>query len=279
MSAVEADDLERFDRAFFGHLPSRWRRPRALSGSASPVVGSTGACREARCAATAAPRPCGSAFALVSEAAMVTLGGELKRREAITGGSPTRSRGSTSGSAVVKRFHDAGEPRASGRSRRGRTSTHSRRSSARSRACCATCPRARSRGCSGCSLSRSGAASPDPTTRSARASPRRCSATSARATLLTAGIFIPSGDEAGLGRLEAALATVKPALEIEARLRSLVREKKLTVPDDGSLASEGLAAGLITQSDFERISAAIAARERAIAVDAFDPDEFRALRR
>jgi acyl-CoA dehydrogenase len=97
--------------------------------------------------------------------------------------------------------------------------------------------------------------------------------------VLTAGIFVPPAAEAGLGGLEAALAAVKPALEIEARLRALVREGKLAEPADGSLARAALETGLITERDFECISAAEDARDRAIQVDAFDPDEFRALRR
>jgi acyl-CoA dehydrogenase len=86
MSAAAAGDLARFDRAFFGHVGSVVRNAvRALllgltdgrlarptrAGSLGPILG-----RLSRLSA---------AFALVSDVAMATLGGQLKRREKISG--------------------------------------------------------------------------------------------------------------------------------------------------------------------------------------------------
>ena len=96
---------------------------------------------------------------------------------------------------------------------------------------------------------------------------------------LTAGIFIPPADEPGLGCLEAALGAVKPALAVEARVRDAVRSGALAAASDAALARAALAAGVISEPELERLTAAYRARERAIEVDAFDPDAYRALRR
>jgi len=96
---------------------------------------------------------------------------------------------------------------------------------------------------------------------------------------LTAGIFVPPASEAGLGQLDAAFDAARSAQPIEAQLRKWLREGKLDEPTEGSLARAAFDAGMITESDYGRISAADGARERAIQVDAFDPDEFRSLRR
>jgi acyl-CoA dehydrogenase len=280
MHAVAENDLAGFDRAFFGHIGFALRNAfrafffsltRGRLASRTPASALRSHLQRLDRAS--------SVFALVSEAAMVTLGGELKRREAITGRLADALAWLYLGSASVKRFHDEGEPQSTLPLAAWATEHALERIEHALAGVLRNLPSRAVAWLLGLLVFPLGRSEPGPDDALGSRVAETLQRDERARDLLTAGIFIPSGDEAGLGRLEAALATVKPALEIEARLRSLVREKKLTVPDDGSLASEGLAAGLITQSDFERISAAIAARERAIAVDAFDPDEFRALRR
>jgi acyl-CoA dehydrogenase len=105
--AVAANDLERFDRAFFGHIGLVFR-----NAARAFWLGIT----RGRTAAHAPPGPlrracqrlsrASAAFALVADAAMATLGGELKRREAITGRLADALAWLYVGSAAVKRCHD-----------------------------------------------------------------------------------------------------------------------------------------------------------------------------
>src|SRR5258705_13507309 len=112
MEAVAAKDLLRFDRAFFAHLGfivsnafrclghaltgSRFARPSGIPG---PVGGYL-----ARFTALSA------AFALVSDAAMATLGGQLKRREKLSGRLADALAWLYLGSATVKKFWDDEKP-------------------------------------------------------------------------------------------------------------------------------------------------------------------------
>jgi acyl-CoA dehydrogenase len=279
MRAVAEKDLEAFDRALFGHLGFALRNAFRAFG-----LGLTHG-RLARAPKSVMRRYAqrlgrlSAAFALVSEAAMATLGGRLKRREAITGRLADALAWLYIGSAVLKRFHDEGEP-ASTRPFAQWAVEHALAEVERALAGVLrnlpSRPVAWLLALLAFPLGRS-EPGPDDALGSevAEALQRDDRAREA----LTAGIFVPHAGEAGLGGLEAALEAVKPALEIEARLRALVREGKLTEPSDGSLARAAFAAGMITESDLGRISAAEAARERAIQVDTFDPDEFRALRR
>jgi acyl-CoA dehydrogenase len=279
MRAVAASDLEAFDRAFFGHLGFALRTAfRAF------VLGLTRG-RLARAPAGALHRHtqrlgrlC-AAFALVSEAAMATLGGRLKRREAITGRLADALAWLYFGSAAVKRFHDEGKA-AGTRPFAQWAVEHALAETERALAgVLRNLPARPIAWLLGLLVFPLGRGEPGPDDALGSEVAETLLRSDRAREALTAGIFVPHAGEAGLGGLEAALAAVKPALEIEARLRALVREGKLTEPSDGSLAREAFAAGMITESDFGRISAAEAARERAIQVDAFDPDEFRALRR
>src|SRR6185503_11880373 len=110
MHAVADEDLEAFDRAFFGHLSFALRNAFRAFG-----LGLTHG-RLARAPESVMRRHVqrlgrlSAAFALVSEAAMATLGGQLKRREAITGRLADALAWLYLGSASIKRFRDQGEP-------------------------------------------------------------------------------------------------------------------------------------------------------------------------
>jgi len=110
MQSVQAGDLNRFDAAFFGHVGSiftnltraawlSWtdcriaRRPRSGHGSRYFTDFE-------RMSAT---------FAICSEGAMATLGGALKRREALTGRLSDALAWLYMGTASMKRFYDEGQ--------------------------------------------------------------------------------------------------------------------------------------------------------------------------
>ena len=280
IEAIASGDLERFDRAFFGHLAHVFRiAARAwllgLSGGRLERGAPAGPTRRSvqRLSRTSA------AFALVSEACMASLGGQLKRKEMITGRLADALAWMYLASAALKRFHDAGEP-------------------AGDRPFCAwACEHAlaeieqaldgvlrnlplrplawalrplvfplgrRERGPDDARTSQVATAVLDDAAARER---------------LTSGIYLPPQDELGLGRLEAALVEATGALRVEAKLRDAVRRGALDRAPGDELARAGVAAGLISQAELDALAAAEVAREEVIQVDAFSPEEYRKLRR
>ncbi|MEZ4332538.1 MAG: acyl-CoA dehydrogenase [Myxococcota bacterium] len=276
IQAVEAGDVARFDRAFFGHLgfvAQSAARSLLLGLSRGRLARATSGRRFTRRATQRLGRASAS-FALVSDAAMATLGGSLKRREKLTGRLADVLAWLTIGSAVVKRFHDGREPE-SERAFAEWALAHAlaeidraladilRNLPVRPIAWLLTplvFPLGRREH------------GPDDTL-GGRAARALLDDESARARL-TAEVFVPAGDELGLGRIEAALAKARPALAIEARLRRAVAEGRLDRAPGDALVAAALDAGILTPEDVDLLAAADEARAEAIAVDAFEPDAF-----
>jgi acyl-CoA dehydrogenase len=273
--AVEASDLDRFDRAFFGHVAFAVRNAfraslLALSGGRFARRAPRGPTRRLfqRLARLTA------AFALVSDAAMVTLGGALKRREKITGRLADVLAWSYLASAVLKQFHDDRSPEADLPIVRFACETCFERAEAALDGVLRNLP------------SRSAAALLRiltlPLGRRERGPDDRLGGEVARAVLddadvrkrLTSGIYDPPPDEVGLGRLEAALAEAQAALPIEAELRRAVREGLLVHAPGEALARAAHAEGLLSDDELALLRAADHARDEAIQVDAFSPQEF-----
>jgi acyl-CoA dehydrogenase len=90
-------------------------------------------------------------------------------------------------------------------------------------------------------------------------------------------VFVPPADEPGLGSLEAALDKAVRAIPIETRLRDAVRAGTLDRAPGYLLDELGVAAGIISGEEYERLNEARDARDEVIAVDAFDPVLFKSL--
>src|SRR5690606_15773796 len=99
----------------------------------------------------------------------------------------------------------------------------------------------------------------------------------ARSTL-TEDVFVPAGDQPGLGMLEAALDKAVGALPIETKLRDAVRAGTIDRAPGHMLDDIGLAAGVISQAEYDRLNEARDLRNAVIQVDAFTPEEFLELR-
>ena len=278
--AAEANDLERFDRAFFahvGHVSSAAARAALLGLSRGRL--------ERRCPRSSTRRyfqrlsRASAAFALVSEACMATLGSRLKRKEMITGRLADALAWMYLASATLKRFHDRGEIDAD-----------------------------RPFATWGCehALEKIDIALDGvlrnlpnrpvalalrpivfPLGRRERGPDDALQHEVARTLLddagarerLTQGIFLPAAGELGLGRLEAALTKASEALRVEAKLRAAVREGRIDRAPGDQLARAALAADLLTQAEFDALRAADEARDEVIQVDAFDAAAYRSLRR
>ena len=86
---------------------------------------------------------------------------------------------------------------------------------------------------------------------------------------LTAGLFLPKSLTEPLGRLEDALPKVIAAEPVEKKLRDAVRAGKLKEQPDALLLEEGARAGVVTGAEAEILRLALAARAEVIRVDDF----------
>jgi len=280
IDAFASNDLDRFDRAFFGHVGHVFS-----TASRALILGLSAGRLERNAPEGFARRyvqrlsQASAAFAIVSDACMASLGGQLKRREMITGRLADALAWMYLASASLKRFHDTG-------------------ALAGDRPFVAwACDHALAnveRGLDGVlrnlpSRPLAWALRPlvFPLGRRERGPDDARVSEAAKALLddeearerLTSGIFIPPADELGLGRLEAALDKATEALRIETRLRAAVREGVIDRAPGEALARAGLAAGVISQIELEMLHAADEARDEVIQVDDFDTLDYRKLRR
>ena len=280
MRSIAARDLAAFDRAFFGHvghvvgtaLRAAWLAwagplfaPRPVSGPAGPLFG--GLSRYS------------AAFALISDAAMATLGGTLKRRERLSGRLADALAWMYLGSAALKRFVDDGQP--------ARDLPFARWSAAHALSEIETALRGVLDNFPNRPAAWTLRLTLFPPGRRRRGPNDRLSAAVARSMLtdrdalehLTADIFLPPPEEYGLGRLEAASRKIVAAAAIERKLKQAVRARTIAEQDGDALFDAALSAGVITEAERCQAREAAAARRDAIQVDAFDAATYRGLRR
>jgi acyl-CoA dehydrogenase len=280
IQAAADGDLAAFDRAFWGHVGFV-----ASNVVRSVLLGLS----DGRLSRAPLPGPAGralqrltrwsTAFALVSDAAMGTLGGTLKRREKITGRLADALAWMYLASSAVKRFADEG-----------------RRESDLPFVCWA-CEHAFAR----IETALDGVLRNLPARPAAWAlrplvlplgahlggPSDALGAEVARLLLddpdtrqrLTRDVYVPAPDEPGLGRLESALEKARAALAIEVRIRAAVRAGRLDHAPGERLADLALEAGVIDAEERKRLHHADEARDEVIQVDAFPPEAFGKLRR
>jgi acyl-CoA dehydrogenase len=215
-----------------------------------------------------------SAFVLVSDVAMATLGGKLKRKEKLSGRLADMLAWMYLASASLKRFIDQKEPEAD------RPLVHWACEHSLFQIECAL------RGILDNLPNRPAAwlIRPLVLPLGARCRPPSDNLGSqvARGLLedrqarinLTGDIYVPGPNELGLGRLEAALDQAVPALAIETKIRDAVRAGRLDKAPGDALASHAVSAGVITREEADRLQAAQEARDEVIQVDSFRREEF-----
>ena len=275
LHAVAEGDVTKFDRALFGHVNHVCRSAvRALffgltNGRLvrSPVSGPASVFfrRFTRLSA---------AFALVSDAAMGTLGGQLKRREKISGRLADALAWLYLGSAALKRFVDDGQPTRDLPFVRWSCEHALYRIETALSGVLANLP------------ARPAAwllrALVFPVGRWHRPPLDRVGASVASALLedrearlhLTAGMYVPPPTEPGLGRLEAALDCVVAARGGQAKIKAAVKTGQLERSPQSTQRDRALEAGIISPEEHHRLVEADRLRSEVIQVDAFDPEEF-----
>ena len=95
---------------------------------------------------------------------------------------------------------------------------------------------------------------------------------------LTSDIFIPPLEEAGLGRLEAALKKVVAAQAVEAKINAAVRAGTLDKNSSTPLVNQAASAGVISEDDCKCLQDADDIRDEVIQVDSFDREAYLALK-
>jgi len=91
---------------------------------------------------------------------------------------------------------------------------------------------------------------------------------------LTAGIYIPSKTDEALGRLEHAFELSYKAEAVDGKIKNAIQERKLPKDRPERLVAEALEIGVISGEEAQLMSEAEAARNDAIQVDSFTPEEY-----
>jgi len=278
MEAAAAGDPARFDRAFFGHVNHVFRC------AARSVVLGIGDGRGARVPDGPLRRyvqrldRMSAAFALVSDACMATLGGQLKRREKITGRLADALAWMYLGSATVKRFHDEGRREGDLPFARWACEHALRQVQEALRGVLDNLPSRPAAWAVRALVFPTGARYRRPSDALGSAVARALLEDADTRARLTRHIFVPAADEPGLGSLEAALGRALDALAVEAKVRDAVRAGRLDKAPGDELLDRALEAGVIDADERKRVARADEARDQVIQVDAFDPETFRGLR-
>jgi acyl-CoA dehydrogenase len=278
INAVAAKDLKAFDPAIFGHvnlLVTRSLRSLLLALSGSRLAG--------------APRTedttryyqhlsrFSAAFTIVSDTAMGTLGGSLKRREKLSGRLADALAYLYLASASLKRYHDEGKTTANYGLVRWSVDLCLYRVQEALLGVLDNLPARPAAWLLRALIFPLGARFRPPSDVIGRRVARDILEDREARRTLTDDVFVPGVDDPGLGALEAALDKAVGALPIETKLRDAVRAGTLDRAPGHMLDDLGLAAGVITRAEYDLLNAARDARDEVIQVDAFDPELYKTL--
>jgi acyl-CoA dehydrogenase len=297
MEAIAAKDLDRFDRAFWGHvtfvIANAWRSfGHGVTGGVFASVpveslrsGGTGAEGGEGAAISPLVRSrmrrisrMSAAFALISDAAMAVLGGQLKRREKISGRLADALAWLYIGSASLKRFHDEGElPRDRAFAEWAADHSLFQVQTALLRLLDNFPSRPAAWGLK-LLVFPFGARYRPPSDRLGAEVARSLLEDREGRAALSEGIYIPAEDEPGLGRLEAALNSAVEAIEVETKIRDAIRAGRIDRQPGEMILDHAVEEGVITTEERAIVRAADRIRDEVIQVDSFDPESYLKLR-
>ncbi len=277
MEAAQEKDLQRgaieFDKALTGHIGF------TISNTARTLwLGLTGA-RFQNAPKSGSERyyyqqttRMSAAFALVADVTMLTLGGNLKRKEKLSGRLADMLSQLYLISACLKRYHDDGSPKEDLPLLQWACDDALYQMQESLRGLLRNLPMRPLASVLRFMIMPWGKSYHLPDDRLGHKATRILLSPSEARDRLTDGIYVPQSEDEALGRLESALRKVIDAESVERILRSAVKNGKLTKSREDELVDRGLAAGVIEPHDAELVKAAIAARRAVIKVDDFSPD-------
>ena len=275
MRGAEERDVALFDRAFFGHVGFVFQNAArafvlGLTNGAiapSPVTGPHAQYYKKLTRMSAA-------FSLLSDVAMGTLGGALKRKEAITGRLSDALAWMYITSATLKRYYDS-KTKVEERALLTWVCEHGLHQAQEAidgvLRNLPLRPVAWGLRALVFPLGRRWAPPSD-----------RVSHQIAKAVLdggelreiLTAGMYLPPSTELGLGQLEDALGKVCRGQVVMQRIKGAVKDGRLERKPKATLVERALQARVITEDDKALIAEAEAARDLAVAVDSFSRRDY-----
>lgn len=220
-----------------------------------------------------------AAFALVSDAAMATLGGTLKRRERLSGRLADALAWMYIGSAVGKRFFDDGTPKQDLPLLRWSSAHVLYEIESALQGVLDNLPSRPASWALRLAVFPLGARRRRPNDRLSAAVAKLVLSNREALERLTADIYQPAPDEPGLGKLEAAALKIAAAAPIDRKIRDAVRAKKIAALDGDALFDAASQAGIITKEERCEARTAAEARRDVIQVDAFDSTEYLKQRR
>jgi acyl-CoA dehydrogenase len=278
IDAVAKSDLGAFDRAIFGHVNlfvTRAIRTKLLALSGSRLAGVPRVADTARYYQHLSRFS--AAFTIVSDTAMGTLGGSLKRREKLSGRLADALAYLYLASAVLKRYHDESKTRPNYALARWSVELCLYRIQDALLGVLDNLPVRWAAALLKLAIFPLGARFRPPSDRLGSEVARDILEDREARRSLTADVFIPPADEPGLGALEAALEKAVLALPIETKLRDAVRAGRLDRAPGYMLDELGVTAGVISGDEYDLLNEAREARDEVIAVDAFDAQVFKTL--
>ena len=278
IDAVAHADLAAFDRAIFGHInlfATRAVRAKLLAWSGSRLAGAPEDSDLRRFHQHLSRFS--AAFAIVSDTAMGTLGGSLKRREKLSGRLADALAYLYLASCVLKRYHDEPKTRPNHALARWSAQLCLYRIQEALIGVLDNLPLRWAAALLRLAIFPLGARFRPPSDRLGAEVARDILEDREARTTLTRDVFVPPAGEPGLGALEAALDKAVRAIPIETKLRDAVRAGTLDRAPGHMLDDLGLAAGVISRAEYDLLNEARDARDEVIAVDAFDPEVFRHL--
>ena len=213
-----------------------------------------------------------AAFALVADVAMSTLGGDLKRKEKLSGRLADMLSQLYLISATLKRFHDQGRPAEDLPLLQWACDDSLYQLQESLRGLLRNLPQQPLAAVLKFIIMPWGKSYHMPTDRLGHKAATVLLRPSATRDRLTDGIFVPTDRSEQLARIEYALTTVIAAEEVDRMLRSAIKTGKVPKLKDDALIDAGLAAGIIDQGEADIVREAVRARRDVIMVDDFSPD-------
>ncbi len=263
-------DLVRFDRAFFGHVGfvfqnmarSLWLALTDGAFASTPVNGPAALYyrRSTRLSA---------AFALASDVAMGTLGGTLKRKEALTGRLADIHAWLYLSSAALKRFHDEGSKERDLACLRWACEYAHHQAQEAYLGFLANLPLRPAAWLLRVLAFPVGRAYSEPSDALSHRVARGLVDGEAMRDQLTRGMYLPPREETGLGQLEAALDKAVKAMAVHKKIQTALKDKKLEKKPTDTLLERAVTANTITAAERALVEEAERARALAIAVDSF----------
>lgn len=274
MQAVSDNDLDAFDRALLGHslflfsnlVRSVWF---GLTGGVFETAGSPSTRRYYRHLTRLS-----AGFALLTDYALLTLGGSLKRRERLSGRFADILANLYLCSAVLKHFECEGEPEADLPLLDYACTLTRHRAQQGMLAVFHNLPLPWLGRVLRAAMFPFGKPYGPPDDRQIHAVAELALRDSPTRDRLTRGIFVTTDPDDRTGRIEAAFARAQACEVVEKRLRQKIRQGAVTGHGWLEKIDDAHGKGLIDDDEAAALREAWRAMRRAIAVDAFDADYF-----